>query len=322
SQICEHNRDRSTCKECGGSQICEHNRERSTCKQCGGSQICEHSRRRNQCKECGGSQICEHNRDRSTCKQCGGSSICEHSRQRSKCKECGGASICEHNRERSNCKECGGASICEHNRQRRQCKECAPIGSKNFCQICCATMLSSHRMRQGIIMCAKCDAEVPQRTEHWIRDKLLQLGIYEPSAADDILFGGSECTEINKRRRPDLIWFGEDSRVLIVEIDEHSHTSSGYQPSCESAWISDMTDVCLKLNMQPPHVIRFNPDAYDAETVGINVRIDELYTKIDTFLTAQFEPCNAPTVEYMYYHSNAQAYIDHAMASEGIHVIT
>ena len=38
--------------------ICEHGRERSRCKQCGGSQICEHSRVRSRCKECGGSQIC------------------------------------------------------------------------------------------------------------------------------------------------------------------------------------------------------------------------------------------------------------------------
>lgn len=37
-----------------GSQICEHMRQRNTCKACGGSSICEHGRRRNTCKECGG----------------------------------------------------------------------------------------------------------------------------------------------------------------------------------------------------------------------------------------------------------------------------
>jgi hypothetical protein len=72
---------------------CEHNRERSTCKQCGGASICEHNRRRSECKQCGGASICEHNRKRSKCKQCGGASICEHNRQRSGCKQCGGASI-------------------------------------------------------------------------------------------------------------------------------------------------------------------------------------------------------------------------------------
>ena len=75
--ICEHGRQRSTCKECGGS-ICEHGRlckERwvwnlRACKECGGSQICEHGRQRSRCKECGGSQICEHGRQRYSCKEC------------------------------------------------------------------------------------------------------------------------------------------------------------------------------------------------------------------------------------------------------------
>jgi hypothetical protein len=126
SQICEHNRVRSKCKECGGSQICEHNRVRSKCKECGGSQICEHNRQRPQCKECGGSQICEHNRQCSSCKECGGSQICEHDRVRSKCKECKGGSICEHNRLRSTCKNCNGGSVCKHNIQSSTCKICRP----------------------------------------------------------------------------------------------------------------------------------------------------------------------------------------------------
>ena len=31
---CEHNREKNTCKECGGASICEHGRLRSTCKEC------------------------------------------------------------------------------------------------------------------------------------------------------------------------------------------------------------------------------------------------------------------------------------------------
>ena len=49
---CEHNRQRSQCKECGGASICKHNRRRTTCKECGGGSICNHGRQRNQCKEC------------------------------------------------------------------------------------------------------------------------------------------------------------------------------------------------------------------------------------------------------------------------------
>jgi len=50
----------------------------------------EHQRQRSMCKECGGScrqsSICVH--QRSLCKECGGSSICVHQRQRSRYKEC------------------------------------------------------------------------------------------------------------------------------------------------------------------------------------------------------------------------------------------
>lgn len=71
SRMCEHNRQRCFCKECGGSSMCEHGRQRYYCKDCGGAGICLHQRRRSTCKECGGSCICEHNRRRSLCKECG-----------------------------------------------------------------------------------------------------------------------------------------------------------------------------------------------------------------------------------------------------------
>ena len=45
-------RQRSVCKECGGSGICEHGRQRYNCKECGGGGICEHGRRRSSCWEC------------------------------------------------------------------------------------------------------------------------------------------------------------------------------------------------------------------------------------------------------------------------------
>ena len=67
---------------------------------------CKHRKQRSLCKECGGSSICEHGKIRSTCKECGGGSICLHGKRRSRCKECGGGSICLHGKRRSRCKEC------------------------------------------------------------------------------------------------------------------------------------------------------------------------------------------------------------------------
>ena len=88
---------------------------------------CEHGRQKSQCKDCGGSRICEHGRQKPTCKDCCGSGICEHNRMKSQCKDCGGSGICEHGKRKSICKDCGGSEICEHGRQKSQCKECSPL---------------------------------------------------------------------------------------------------------------------------------------------------------------------------------------------------
>ena len=96
----------TTRTERGALKFCKHGREKSRCKDCGGSSICEHGRRKRECKDCGGSSICEHGRRKWECKDCCGSSICEHGRLMSQCKDCGGSSICEHGRRKSRCKVC------------------------------------------------------------------------------------------------------------------------------------------------------------------------------------------------------------------------
>ena len=93
--ICQHNRKRYDCKDCGGKGICIHKKNKSFCKECGGSQICLHGRRKSNCKDCKGSEICQHNRKRYDCKDCGGKGICIHERQRAFCKDCGGSQICK-----------------------------------------------------------------------------------------------------------------------------------------------------------------------------------------------------------------------------------
>ena len=126
---CIHNKQKSYCKDCGGSALCIHNRQKNLCKECGGSSICIHNKQKNHCKDCGIS-FCIHNRQKSHCKDCGGSLFCIHDRQKSQCKECGGSAICIHNRQKSQCKECGGSAVCIHNRQVSRCKEC---GGSSIC---------------------------------------------------------------------------------------------------------------------------------------------------------------------------------------------
>ena len=89
---------------------------------------CDHGRQKSTCKECGGKSFCEHRRRRSQCKDCRGAGVCEHDKIRSICKDCRGSQICEHNRIRSQCKDCNGGSICVHKKQRRTCPICNPAG--------------------------------------------------------------------------------------------------------------------------------------------------------------------------------------------------
>ena len=73
---CEHGvKYRSNCKVCSA---CPHGKQRSRCKECGGSQSASTVVSALQCKECGGSGICALStvvsaRSHALCKECGGS---------------------------------------------------------------------------------------------------------------------------------------------------------------------------------------------------------------------------------------------------------
>ena len=120
---CEHGKQKSACKICGGSQICEHDRNKYKCKDCKGIQYCQHERIKYKCKDCRGSQICEHNKNKHLCKLCIGNQICEHNKIKCECKMCGGSQICQHNKVKSKCKECNLKS-CLINLQCRNINKC------------------------------------------------------------------------------------------------------------------------------------------------------------------------------------------------------
>lgn len=128
--LCIHDRIKSACKDCKGSSICQHNRVISICKECNGSQICIHNRVIANCKDCKGSQVCEHNKLKAVCKDCKGSQICIHNKYKPICKICKGSQICEHNRVKYSCKDCGGKAFCIHNKVKSKCKDC---GGASIC---------------------------------------------------------------------------------------------------------------------------------------------------------------------------------------------
>ena len=68
-----YHRERSQCKECGGSSICQHLRRMSTCKECGGGSICQHLRQRSQCAD-------DDVRSNAPMRFCAGNSLCQRLR--------------------------------------------------------------------------------------------------------------------------------------------------------------------------------------------------------------------------------------------------
>jgi hypothetical protein len=181
---------------------CEHGKQKSRCKECGGSEICEHGKRKSHCKECGGSQICEHGREKSICKDCGGSQICEHGKRKSRCKECGGSDFCEHGKFKSYCKECGGSALCKSS-------WCHTIGIRKYngyCLNCCINICPEIKVSRNYKtkekeVVDKIKEKFPDFT--WVSDKKVEDG----------------CS----KRRPDLLLDMGDY-IIIIEVDENKHT--------------------------------------------------------------------------------------------------
>jgi len=177
---CEHGKNKTYCKECGGGGLCEHDKQRHYCRDCGGNCLCKHGRRKYRCKECDGSEICEHNKNKYDCAECKGSSRCEphnklkrncvecngsliciHGKNKTYCKECGGGGLCIHNKYKKYCKECDGSAYCEHDKEFRFCKECGGSGlcihdkRKRNCIECGGYALCEHNKQKH--QCLECD---------------------------------------------------------------------------------------------------------------------------------------------------------------------
>ena len=77
ARLCEHNKQPSRCRECGGGAFCRHDRRMELCNECkaagvkgAGTAMCEHKKRRDECRECGGGAFCRHDRWKRSCKEC------------------------------------------------------------------------------------------------------------------------------------------------------------------------------------------------------------------------------------------------------------
>lgn len=180
----------------------------------------------------------------------GGTAFCVHGLHRQRCKDpsCGGGTaLCAHGLRRQRCKDpsCGGGTeFCTHGKQKHFCATCVEAGtSKRFCSICFSTLLSSFRRAAGRTECAGCDKARPPRVEHVFRSLLiskLPSTFSQPSAVDDVLFGGETGCD-SKRHRPDLLWICHEGKFAVeVEIDENAHHT--ITPTCDLARVSRLYD--------------------------------------------------------------------------------
>ena len=264
---------------------------------------------------------CPHGRRKNQCGACGGAAICQHGRRRNECRACKGSSICQHGRRKTHCKECVGSAICEHGRQKTECHDCVPLSKKlqspYWCHGCASVLLSTNRRRAGETLCATCLAANSARTELAFRALLVDAVGWAPSAADNLMLGGSGCDGV-RRRRPDLAWVGSD-RVVFAEIDEDGGHPNR-EPACELAKVWDQTEAVKRLLGEATVVlfIRINPDQFDGARVGWPERAAEFGRQVRDFLASDLSGFNAhhPHLRYMFYHSNSGHQIEAARAQE------
>ena len=238
----------------GGASICEHNRERSKCRDCGGGSICEHNRARSNCRDCGGASFCEHNRFRNSCKECKGSTICEHNNYKNRCIECRGCSICEHNKVKIQCKECRGSQICEHNKQKHVCVICNPSCS---CQECKSILTNKRSYSYPLCQACFCNKypDHERSTLYKIKERYLRDELRERFPNNDINMIFDKAVDGGcSNKRPDVL-IDLLTHSIIIECDEHQHKNY----TCENKRTMQLFE---DLGNRPLVMIRFNPDNY------------------------------------------------------------
>ncbi len=252
---CEHNIEKSRCKECGGGSICEHKKIRTRCIDCGGGSICEHDKVKSQCKYCGGSSYCEHNIRKSCCKECKGSGICDHGIRKSRCKQCDGSEICNHNIQKAQCKECKGSGICPHNKIKYNCIICNPDCS---CKICKSIFVDKRSNCHPLCKACFCNTypDHEKSTLYKIKERYLrdELRLRFPDKDINMVFDKAVDGGCSKKRPDvliDLLLYS-----IIIECDEEQHKKN-YE--CENKRTMQLFE---DLGNRSLIIIRFNPDSY------------------------------------------------------------
>lgn len=233
------------------------------------------------------------------------------------------------------CKPCKKKiDTCPCGKNRSYCADCTPIAkimtSKKFCHICCKTILSQARYRSGVFFCAGCEAASPPRIEHLLRPRFVSAIGMGANTFDEAVTSGGACGDVTTLSRPDMTWYTVDDdfanpRIVVIEVDEHSHTHSDYDPSCEARRMSEQFIAlqasavrCFGSAETRVLFLRLNPDAYDGGgRINLETRIEAVAAEARRFLFEDgwrdFSPL-APNIAYFYYHKSGRKYIEYMQA--------
>ena len=209
------------------------------------------------------------------------------------------------------------------------CPTCTPLETlikrSKRCRAC-GTAVDNTLWRNGERHCASCrGAAKAPRTEHVVKDRLFaQFPNLPPPTHSDNQVVGQGC-DVSKKRRADLAWVRDD-RVVINEIDEHSHRDRvSYTRACELGKVGDAhVGYCSDSGYTLPcFIVKWNPDERDVlPRVGYDARITALGETIERLLTMDVRtlPTATPMVYFMFYHT-AGLDVAAALEASGVPVV-
>ena len=238
--------------------------------------------------------------------------------------------------------EARGSGFCTHCRTTSIVPKRKPQHGGNGLCPTCENRLKAEAEANG----SEAPIEASKRWEDVVFEQLLPLIKYldgtpfPPDQRDERKGGGLGTSSTKKRGRecdtttnrfPDCLWVLRDENgravlVVIVEVDEHSHTDR--DPTCESGKIDDtfqaLQDRLAKegaargavarhdAQMIPIVTIRVNPNAYDKKMVKLPERVNAVAAVVRAYLhmdaeTREALQTHAPIVHVMFYHSKEGA---------------
>ena len=222
-----------------------------------------------------------------------------------------------HKQRLGKCKDC---SRCPHGKVPGCCTDVKCRGDvipRKYCVICTETKLGKNRYE--IQICAGCckdmDLDPMERVEIKMKNLIENFVDIPSSEADRTIASSKICAHLSKRR-PDIVFVVDTRLVIVVEIDEESHSSRPAE--CEMAKISEQNEaIQLSKGMENCRVItlRVNPDKYHGGDVTLHDRAFAVARRIieirDEYQLMNVVPRDGyMRVEYFYYNERAYPTIE------------